>query len=410
MKSIRDQFPLLKNNPDLVYLDNASTTQKPQVVVDSIQKYYERQNANVHRGMYDLSIESTRLWEDSHRKVAEFLGVESMEEIILTSGTTASLNLVTQLLAKNLLKEGDIVVLSEMEHHSNIVPWQLAQNEIGFEIAWIPVEEDYQLDFEWYTEYMKKMGEKVAVVSLVHTSNVLGVTNDVKSFFELAKKCDAITILDAAQSVAHMAVSPYELKADFLAFSGHKIYGPTGIGVLYGKRELLEKYEPVIGGGDMIRSVSKDGASWNELPWKFEAGTPNIAGGVGLITAIEFVNVTQDSVNDRGESSDSPYELSRNLFTQLKDIPEIELFTTQEIISAGTTVISFAIKDVHPHDAATILSENNIAVRGGYHCVEILHTELLKKPTIRVSFGTYNNSDDVSKLVDGVGEIIEMFK
>jgi len=407
-QNIRDQFLLLKNNPDLVYLDSASTTQKPNVVIDAIQKYYETQNANVHRGMYDLSIKSTILWEEAHITVAEFLKVNK-QEVIFTSGTTDSLNIVAQLLAKNRLKAGDIVVLSEMEHHSNIVPWQLMQKQVGFEIAWVPVRGDYQLDFDWYNDYMAKMGDKVAVVSLVHTSNVLGVTNDVKSFFELAHEHNAITVLDAAQSISHMDVFPYELKADFVAFSGHKIYGPTGIGVLYGRQELLEEFEPVIGGGDMIKSVSKDGSSWNCLPWKFEAGTPNIAGGIGLGKAIEYLNVMEKDSSTATPSMLGIYELSRNLFIQLKKIPEIEVFSTEEIVNVGTTVLSLAISGVHAHDVVSILSENNIAVRGGYHCAEILHNEILKKPSVRVSFGLYNNMSDVNRFVGGISKTIKMF-
>jgi len=411
VKTLKKQFPLLQQNSKLAYLDSASTTQKPQVVLDAIATYYSQQNANVHRGMYDLSIGSTKLWEDAHEMVAKYLHIDSKEEIIFTSGTTDSLNMLAQLLARNVLKSGDIVVISEMEHHSNIVPWQLISKQIGIEIAWIPVKENYQLDYEWYEGFMSKHGDKVAVVSLVHTSNVLGVTNDVKKYFELAHKYSAITILDAAQSIAYKDVYPYGLEADFLAFSGHKIYGPTGIGVLFGRRDLLEKFEPVIGGGDMISSVSKSGATWNELPWKFEAGTPNIAGGIGLASAIEWIGEVNGNVtkNNGVSHRNTAYSLSKYLFEKLLSLPYVEVFSTSDIVKAGTTVLSFAIKGIHAHDVVSFLSENDIAVRGGYHCAEILHREILGKPSVRASFGIYNNMDDVDRLVDSIVNINKLF-
>lgn len=385
--NIKNQFPIFKKHPNLQYLDNASTTQKPQAVIDAVNSYYKETNANIHRGVYELSTEATQLWKNSHRTVADFINAKGSEEIIFTSGTTQSLNLVANLIAINRFKPDTIVVLSEMEHHSNIVPWQILQKTLGFEIAWIPVKEDFTLDFDWYSEFMSKSGDKVSVVSLVHTSNVLGTTNDVKKYFDIARKYGALTVLDAAQSVANRVIDVQELGCDFMAFSGHKIYGPTGIGVLYGRKDLLNEFEPVWGGGDMIRSVSKNKTTWNELPIKFEPGTPNIAGGIGLGAAVKWLTecrslVTQKSYEDGDISVSSLADKTANVLSQFD---YVSVFRPNEEISHNNSIVSFSIDGIHPHDAVSILDEHGYALRGGYHCAEILHKELLTVPTIRAS-------------------------
>lgn len=405
---MREQFPIFNrkiNGKDLIYLDNAATTQKPQAVIDAITDFYSQSNANIHRGIHTLSTEATRMWEDAHQVVADFLGAKSMEEIIFVRNATEGLNLVANMLIEQVLEDGDIVVISEMEHHSNIVPWKLGQKRKKFRLEWIPVKSDYTLDVDWLDDLIKLEGEKVKVVSLVHISNVLGVQNPVRELFKKAKSVGAYTILDSAQSAAHMSLNVKNLGADFLVFSGHKVYGPTGSGVLYGKKKLLEKFEPWMGGGEMIKSVSRDEIVWNDLPWKFEAGTPNIAGGVGLAAALRWLNknVTSEA---RGGGTDALCEL---FIEGLKEKGKVSIIGPEQVI-AGRSVVAFTMDGIHPHDSVSLLDEKGIALRGGYHCAEPLHRSIGCGPTVRASFALYNTEDEVAQLLDEIGDIFKLFK
>ncbi len=408
IEEIKKDFPIFKTQPNLVYLDNASTTQTPQVVLDAMNAYYTKFRANIHRSVYKLSQEATDMYESARKVVAGFIGAE-FEEIFFTSGTTQGLNMLAQTLGRGL-KKWDNVVLTRMEHHANLIPWQEMSKRYGFEIRFIELTSDFRLQ----TSDLP-IDEHTKIVSFVHVSNTLGTINPAKEIIALAKKVGAVTIVDAAQSVAHMPIAVKELDCDFLAFSGHKMYGPTGIGVVYGKRERLEALDPFLFGGDMIKEVTFERATWHDVPWLFEAGTPNIAGAIGLAAAVQFVGkVGFDVIKSHEE------ELTEYALQELEKIeglsivgPIGDLTQTLSYKERGTLyrtgVISFTLNNIHPHDIATILDRHNVAVRAGHHCTMPLMQYLGLPGTTRASFGMYNSKEDVDELIHALCEVKKIF-
>ncbi len=389
-------FPILSeevNGNRLVYLDNAATSLTPKQVTEAMEEYYHEYNANIHRGIHDLSQEATRRYEEAHEKVADFVNAEP-QEIIFTKNTTESINIVAYSLASKL-GPGDNVVLTEMEHHSNLVVWQQLAKKHGFEVRYCAVE-DGDLDMQGMEEMID---ENTKIVSVVHVSNFLGTVNPVERVGELAEENNALFVIDAAQSAPHMSLDVRELKADFLAFSGHKMLGPTGIGVLYGREELLEQMQPFNYGGDMIREVSYEDTTFNQLPWKFEAGTPNIAGGIGLGAAVDYLR-------DYGmeEVQKHSVELAREAQEMLEEIGA-EVYGPED--RAG--LVSFNLDDIHPHDLSQVLNDYGIAVRGGHHCVMPLHKKMDISASCRASFYLYNKEEDIEALKKGLLEAREVF-
>jgi cysteine desulfurase / selenocysteine lyase len=406
IEKIREQFPILKkevNGNPLVYLDNAATTQKPLVMLEETQKYYMETNANVHRGIHTLSYESTKAWEGAHEKIAQFLNAESADEIIFTKNATESLNLFANTYGRQFLKEGDVIVISEMEHHSNIVPWQELARERKLKLEWIPVLENFKLDLNYLDYLLRKYKERLKILSIVHVSNVLGTVNDVSLLAKKIHSVGGVFCLDASQSVPHMEVDVQKLDCDFLAFSGHKAYGPMGVGVLYGKKKLLEKMNPWIMGGDMVNKVTKNGARWAELPEKFEAGTPNVAGAVGLVASIDWLKSQGwEEILDREK------KLTQIVLAGLSTICGLE-FLGSTSTKDRVGVISFKVEDMHPHDIATLLDEKGIAVRTGFHCCEPLHERYSFEPSVRVSFGIYNTQEEAKYFVNSFKSILNKF-
>lgn len=399
-KEIVKDFPIL-NQPGkrLVYLDSSATSQKPGAVIQSVTDYYQNSNANIHRGVYKLSQKATAEYEYAHEIVAKFINAE-FEEVIFTKGTTESLNLLAYSLG-NTLNEGDEIVLTQMEHHSNIVPWQQIAKEKKLILRFIPLTKDYTLDLN---KARQLITNKTKIVSVVHVSNVLGTINPVKEIAELAHAVNALMVVDVAQSIAHMKIDVRELNCDFLAFSGHKMLAPTGIGVLYGKKELLEKMNPFLYGGDMINEVTFEKSTWNDLPWKFEAGTPNISGAIGLTKAIEYINnIGINKINEYCKTLTS-YALEK-----LSEIEGLKIIGTKNLELRGP-VISFTVEGLHPHDLCDILDRDNVAVRGGHHCAMPLMSVLGLSGTARISFYIYNIQEDVDVLVNGIKKAKEIFR
>jgi cysteine desulfurase/selenocysteine lyase len=396
-KNIKSGFPILKNG--LIYLDNSATTQKPAPVIEAIKEYYEQENANVHRGIYKLAQKATMQYEKAHEVVATFIGAD-FEEVIFTKGTTEGLNLLAYSLGKNL-QSGDEIVLSEMEHHSNLVPWQQIAKERKAVLKFIPITKDYRLDMDKARELINN---RTKIISVTQMSNVLGTINPVKELAEMAHEAGALIIVDAAQSVPHMPIKVKELNCDFLVFSAHKMCGPTGIGVLYGKKELLEKMNPFQYGGDMISEVRFEDATWNELPWKFEAGTPNVGGAAGLMKAIEYLlDLGMENITAHGQ------ELTKYGLEKLSEIAEVRIIGPIDNKTRGP-VISFTVEGIHPHDLSEALDQENIAVRGGFHCAMPLFSKLGIDGSIRISFYVYNSIEDVARLVEAVKKIVEETK
>ena len=397
---IRADFPILNRKiygKDLIYLDNAATTQKPQVVIDSIAKYYSELNSNVHRGVHFLSDKATTAYENSRSRIATFINAKNSYEIIFVRGTTEAINLVANGYGNEFVKEGDEVIVSYLEHHSNIVPWQMLCQRKNAVLKVIPVNDDGELNID---EYKKLLSEKTKIVAIVHTSNSLGTKNPVKEIIELAHNAGAVVLIDGAQAVQHTKVDIRELDADFFAFSGHKIYGPTGIGVLYGKESLLNAMSPYQGGGDMIKNVSFDLTTYNELPYKFEAGTPDICGAIVLGDAIEYVSqIGLDNI------SEYESELLKYGTEKLKEIDGFRLYGNAR---NKASVISFLLEGIHPYDVGTILDKMGIAVRTGLHCTEPLMKRFGIPGTVRASFAMYNTKNDIDALVDGVKKAKKM--
>ncbi len=400
---IRKDFPILQrkthDSVPLVYLDSTATSQKPTAVIEAMNEFYRRSNANIHRGVHTLAEEATAMYEDARAKIAKFINASSSKQIIYTRNTTESINLVAYTWARANLKAGDLVVLTEMEHHSNLVPWLMLQTERGIELDFISVTEDGLLDLDSYKTLLSRTPKLVA---FTHMSNVLGTINPAAEIIRMAHEVGAITIVDAAQSVPHLAVDVQSLDADFLAFSAHKMCGPTGIGALYGKTELLESMPPFLGGGDMIKEVKLRSFRPNTLPHKFEAGTPAIAEAVGFGAAVDYLTkVGMDNITAH-EHAITEYALER-----LEEIPGVKLFGPSADKKGG--VASFTFDGVHPHDVAQILDRDGIAIRAGHHCAQPLHEKFGIPATSRASFYLYNTKEEVDLLVNGIYKVKELF-
>ena len=395
---IKKEFPIFDHHPNLVYLDNASTTQKPRSVIEAERFFYENQNANVHRGIYGLAAEATQAYEKTREKVRSFIHARTAKEIIFTSGTTEAINLVAQSYALERVGAGDNIIISAMEHHSNLIPWQQVCLKRGAALRVIPFDTEGVLDMRFLKENMDKNTRLVAVT---HISNTLGTINPIEDIIALAHQKGVPVFIDAAQSITTQLVNVQALDADFIAFSGHKLFGPTGVGVLYGKEELLNAMTPYQYGGEMIRDVTFDKTTFAGLPQKFEAGTPNIAGVIALSAAIDFV----ESI-ERNNMAYHVTQLLQEATEQLLGIPGLEIIGTAK---AKTGIISFILRGVHPHDVATILAENDIAIRAGHHCTQPIMDFYDIPGTVRASFSVYNTVEDIEKLVAGLKNVKRFF-
>ncbi len=403
IEQIRQDFPILKREVhpgvQLVYLDSTATTQKPTQVIETMNNYYRSYNANVHRGVHTLAEEATGAYEESRQRVADFINAHSAKEIIFTRNTTESINLVAYTWGRTFLQEDDLVILTEMEHHSNLVPWQILAVEKGIRLEFIPVTQDGLLDLD---EYLKLLEQKPKLVSFTHMSNVLGTINPAKQIVHLAHLAGAIAMIDGAQSVPHFPVDIQDLDADFLAFSGHKICGPTGIGVLFGKFELLNKMPPFLGGGEMIKKVLLRSFVPNDLPHKFEAGTPAIAESIGLHAALDYVDrVGMDKIAAH-EREVITYALER-----LEEVPGLKVLGPEANHRGG--VAAFTFDGIHPHDIAQVLDQDGIAVRAGHHCAMPLHEKFNIPATTRASFYLYNTTNEVDRLIEGLYKVKRYF-
>ena len=392
----KKKFPIFENS-DLIYLDNAATTHKPSIVLDTVNRLYKEANANVHRAIYDLGNKSTMLYEDSRKKVSDFINAYSEKEIIFTSGTTESLNLLAYSLSKTLKKDDEILI-SEMEHHSNIVPWQIIAKNTGAKLNYIPVNETGELDLTNHQDYFNS---KTKIVSITHMSNVLGTINPLKLIAKMTHEVGALFIVDGAQGVPHMSVDIKDINCDFYVFSGHKMVAPTGIGVLWGKYNLLNDMEPFMGGGEMIDKVTLKESTWNEVPYKFEAGTPNFAQAVGLGAAIDYL-----SEIDIKSIAEHESELTQYALNKLKKVNNIKIHGSSK--NRGG-VISFNIMKLHSHDLAQFLNEENIAIRVGHHCAQPLLDNLGETSTARISFYLYNDESDIEKFCKALTKIQTYF-
>jgi len=405
-ENIRKDFPILgrtvRENKTLVYLDNASTTQKPNQVIDAITDYYRNHNANIHRAVYALAEEATELYEKTRDKVANFINVKNRDEIIFVRGTTEAINLVAYAWGRAHIKEGDIIVTTEYEHHSNIVPWQLLTQEKGAKIEYIGMDDNGELILDDLDKYLATGKVKLVTFSLM--SNVLGTISDSDAIISKCKNAGVLTLVDGAQAVPHMKVDLEKLGCDFFAFSGHKMLGPTGIGILWVKKSVLETMNPFHGGGDMIREVHKYETTWNDLPYKFEAGTPNIADVIGLGAAIDYLSkIGMDSIRQH------EIDLTTYALEKLSQIKGLHVYGTKDITKRGG-VISFNFADVHPHDVAQIIDAEGIAVRSGHHCAQVLMERLNVAATSRASFYIYNTKEEVDKLINSLNKVAEVFK
>ncbi len=373
--NLKRDFPIFHHHPKLVYLDSTASSLKPQVVIDAEQDYYERYGVNVHRGLYDLSMKATEMYEGAREKVRQFINAKSTKEIIFVRGATEGINLVALTFGQQL-RSGDVIVLTEMEHHANILPWQALAKWIGLEVRWIPVTDAGELDLTNVDALLQ--GAKILAVTQM--SNVFGTVNDVALLAEKAHAAGAKFLVDGAQSIPHMPVDVQNIDCDFLVFSGHKMLGPTGIGVVYVKEDILATLEPYQRGGDMILEVTKNGATWNQLPWKFEAGTPNIAGAIGLGAAVDYLSaIGMESVWQHEQ------ELARYGFEQLSKISGLKIIGGAAARGGRAAIFSFTLEGIHPHDIAAMLNEQQIAVRAGHHCAMPLHTKLGLVATTRAS-------------------------
>lgn len=405
-ENLRKDFPILqrtvRENKPLVYLDNASTTQKPNQVIDSINDYYKNHNANIHRAVYALAEEATEAYESTRDKIANFVNVRDRQEIIFVRGTTEAINLVAYAWGRPHVKEGDIILTTEYEHHSNIVPWQLLAQEKRAKIEYIRMDDDGELILDDLDKFLATGRVRLVAFSLM--SNVLGTITDAQKIVEKCRAAGVLTLVDGAQAVPHMKVDLEKIGCDFFAFSGHKMLGPTGIGVLWVRKSVLETMSPFHGGGDMIREVHKYETTWNDLPYKFEAGTPNIADVVGLGAAIDYLTkIGMDNVREH------EVELTKYAIERLSDVKGLEIYGTRDISKRGG-VISFNFSDVHPHDVAQIIDEEGIAVRSGHHCAQVLMERLDVAATSRASFYIYNTKEDIDALVNSLNKVAEVFK
>lgn len=399
---LQKDFPILQrkvNGRKLVYLDNASTTQKPKVVLDAIINYYQHMNANIHRGVHTLSEEATEAYEATRKMVADFVGTKDEAEIIFTRNATEALNLVAYSYGEQHVSPGDAVVVSELEHHSNLVPWQQLCRRKGAELRVIPMTDEGILNLE---DLEKIIDEKVKIVAVTQMSNVLGTIVPLKKIIDAAHKVGAVAVVDAAQGAGHLGVNVEKLNCDFLGFSSHKIFGPTGVGILYGKRNLLEKMSPVIFGGDMVKEVQQKDATWNDLPWKFEAGTPNIADVIAFKAALEYMQQF-----DFTDILEHERKLLRYARQKLSELSGIQLLGPS--VENACSILSFNIPGVHPHDVGSIVNEEGVAVRTGHHCAQPLMQRLGLIATVRMSFSLYNGEEDIDTAFEALQKVYKIF-
>jgi cysteine desulfurase / selenocysteine lyase len=405
VEKIREDFPILqrrlKGGHKLIYLDNAATTQKPRAVIDSISNYYMNYNSNIHRAVHQLAEEATFAYEEVRRRVAKLINAKSADEIIFTRNATESINLVAKCWARHHLTKANRVLITEIEHHSNIVPWQLVTGEVGASLDYLNIGEEGRIDIEDFSQ--KVNDPDLKLVSISQMSNVLGTILPVKKMTKLAHEKNVPMMIDAAQSVPHMKVDVQDLDCDFMAFSAHKMLGPTGVGILFAKREILEEMPPFIGGGDMIKEVHKQKTSFNDLPYKFEAGTPNIADVIGFGAAIDYLNTLGFESIREHEMQITKYALER-----MNELQGITVYGPKVTKDRGA-VISFNLGDIHPHDLATILNDFGIAMRSGHHCAQVLMERLDVSATSRVSFYVYNSKDEVNILIDALQSARRLF-
>ncbi|UTT85379.1 cysteine desulfurase CsdA [Vibrio pelagius] len=399
IQHIRKQFPALTqqvNQQPLIYLDSAATTQKPQVVIDAISEYYSKQNANVHRGSHSLTAKATSQFEAARDNVAQFIGAASSKEIIWTRGATEALNLIAQTYARSSLKPGDEILISELEHHANIVPWQIVAEQTGAKVIKIPMTKTCQFDMAAFDSLLN---DKTKIIALAQVTNVTGTRQPIEQVIEKAHSVGAIVVVDGAQGVVHETVNVTELNADFYVFSGHKLYAPAGIGVLYGKLELLESMPPWHGGGKMVERVSFEGTTYSALPGKFEAGTPNVAGAIALDSAVQWL-----SQFEQQQVETHIHQLVDMTYQALSQLDDIEVIGYQP----NSSVVTFTMDGVHHQDIATLLDQQGIAVRAGHHCAHPLMDALGIKGTVRISFGIYNDIDDVERLIAAIEKAVDM--
>lgn len=403
VETLRENFPILKRKikgHPLIYLDNAASSQKPKQVLEAMQKFYEASYANIHRGVYTIAEEATEQYEQAREAVVQFIHARAMQEIIFTRGTTEGINLVAHSWGRKNISAGDEILLTEMEHHSNLVPWQILAEEKGAKLKFIPFDEQGELKLE---ELNRLLTHRTKLIAMTWASNMMGTINPVETIIQRAHEKNIPVLLDAAQAVPHLKVDVQKLGCDFLVFSSHKMLGPTGIGVLYGKRDLLEKMDPFLGGGEMIKKVEWDHSTWNDLPWKFEAGTQAIAEAVGLKAAIDFLNTTGlEAIHDHEQS------LVRYAMERLRSIEGITLYGPPPGDRVG--LISFNLKEIHPHDVAAMLDRNGICVRAGHHCTQPLHRKLGLEASVRASFYLYNTKEEIDTLLAALRETVQFFK
>jgi cysteine desulfurase/selenocysteine lyase len=401
---IRKDFPILQrqiHGKPLVYLDSAASSQKPRAVIEAMSAYYETTHANVHRGVYEISEEATAAMEKARVKVARFINARQGKQIVFTRNTTEGINLVAYSWGGANIHAGDLIVLTELEHHSNLVPWQLLAQRTGARLEFVPITNEGTLRLDIYEELLQQQPKLVA---FAHMSNVLGTINPAREMIAAAHKAGAIVLLDGAQSVPHLPVDVQDLDVDFLCFSSHKMLGPTGIGVLYGKRDLLEAMPPFMGGGDMIRTVGLRSSTWNDLPWKFEAGTPSIAESIGLGAAVDYLNRLGMENVHRHEQA-----ITRYAMEQLRQVPQLTIYGPETELRGG--VISFTLADIHPHDLASILDqEAGVAIRAGHHCAQPLMERLSLSATARASFYVYTIPEEIDVFVQGLHKALQIFQ
>ena len=400
--TIRDEFPILREQAHgrpLIYFDNAATTQKPRPVLDAVQNYYQHDNANVHRGLHTLSARATEAYEKARQTVADYIGAASPDEVVFTRGTTESINLVAQAWGGSFLRSGDVILLTEMEHHSNLVPWQLLAERSGTQLRFLPVCDDGTLDLDRLASLLTP---EVKIFAFTHVSNSLGTINPVRELCRRAHEIGAITLVDAAQSAGHMPLNVQEIGCDFLAFSGHKMFGPTGIGVLYGRGEILNAMPPWHGGGEMIVSVTLEKSSFKKAPHRFEAGTPNIAGAIGLAAAIDYIEKIGRSAILERDSALTRYALER--FTKL---PGMRVLGPSE---ERGPIVGFVMEAAHPHDLTTFADQYGLAMRGGHHCNQPLMRRFGITGTTRASFSFYNTKDEIDRMIDILCKAAEFFQ
>ena len=396
---VRSDFPFFENNSDepIIYLDNAATTQKPKPVLDSLIEFYSKNNSNIHRGVYRLAENATDQFENVRKSISSFINSEDSSQIIFTKGTTESINLVAYSWGRKFLKQGDEILISEMEHHSNIVPWKMVSECTGAKLKFIPINNIGELD-----EPIKYINKKTKLISIIHQSNVLGTINNLDEIITCARNYNCKVLIDGAQSISHMSIDVRKMGCDFFVFSGHKMMAPTGVGVLYAKRELLEMMDPFLTGGEMINSVTKEDVSYNILPWKFEAGTPNIAQVIGLGSAIDYIRkIGLDKIKN---------QCNFLLNTAINKISKIDGISIYGNSKNKGPIITFNIENVHPYDLAQLLDQKNICIRAGHHCTQPLMNRLNISSSARVSFYIYNTEDEIDILLDGINKSISLLR